>query len=92
MTFYPEYITECVPADLIIETTDGVYVGWYDRKNLQRGQDSPTPEEQPIWKIKFVEIKKDGDNTITRTLYPDGIADYCYAMANYNEYEYRYKN
>lgn len=92
MTFYPEYITENVPADLVIETPTGVYVGWYDRKNLQRGQDAPSPEEQPVWKIKYCEITQNGDNTFTRTLYPDGITDYCHVMENYNKYEYCYKN
>lgn len=88
---YPHYITEAVPADIVIETITGTFVGRFDRKRLDRSTAALPVEQQPIWSIRFIETTTDNSkNAITRTLYPDGNTDYDYKWTDRELLTYQY--
>lgn len=88
---YPDYITEAVPADIVIETIRGTYVGRFDRKQLNRKAVALPIEEQPIWQIRFIETTTDKEkNTITRTFYPSGSKDYAFSWSDREKLSYEY--
>ncbi len=38
LNHYPDYITEAIQADIISETANGTYLGWFDRTHLDRSE------------------------------------------------------
>lgn len=93
LNHYPEYITEAVPTDVVVETALGTYVGWFDRSRLDRSAKAAEIEKQPIWKIKFIETTQNasGDNTM-RTLYPEGSKEYEHRWNDRETLQYKYAN
>lgn len=82
--FLPSLFTEAEPADIIIETSDGTYIGRFDRG---RYDNSIPAEQQPIWSIRLVATPN--DYTI-KTLYPDGIKHPNFIWDQKESYNYKF--
>lgn len=84
MNFLPAIYTEAEPADIILTTDEGTYIGRFDRSKYDPAQDA---EVQAIWSIRL--IKTPDENTV-KTLYPDGMKQSVYVWNNREEYNYKY--
>ncbi len=85
---YGAIYDKAVPADIILETEQGTYLGTFDRSKVDRRQPI---EEQPIWSIRFLRVTPEaGDGTRTDNLYPEGSKEQCFVFAQYSSYTYNY--
>lgn len=84
MNYLPAIYTEAEPADIVLSTEEGTYIGKFDRTKYDPTQDA---EGQAIWSIRFIETLN--ENTV-KTLYPDGIKQSVYVWNNREEYNYKY--
>lgn len=82
--FLPSLFTESEPADIVMETTRGTYIGKFDRAKIDR---SLPAEQQPIWSIRLVETLND---TTIRTLYPSGMKQAMFVWDDKDSYNYQY--
>lgn len=82
--FIPSLYTESEPADIVVETEQGTYIGKYDRAKFNPGMPA---EEQAIWSIRFV--SKPSENTIM-TLYPDGVKRFVFVWNKKETYNYKF--
>lgn len=90
LNFFPDYITEAVKPDIIIETSAGTYMGWINRSQLDR---TIAAEGQPVWRIRFVEQTTDSeDKSQVRILYPNGDKEYNYVWNERESLTYQYAN
>lgn len=92
-SFFPDYMVEAISADVVCETFQGTYIGWFDRSKANRKDTAPAIEAQPVWKIKFIETTKDSEgNSLVRTLYPNGVKEYQHVWDERTSLTYKYAN
>lgn len=84
MYHYPALYTEANPADIIVSTENGTYIGKFDRSKYNPEEDA---EAQPIWSIRFIATP---DESTTKTLYPEGSKLHTYVWNDREEYNYKY--
>ena len=84
MTHYSDLYTEAITADIIHTTSEGTYLGKYDR---QKCNPDSEPEQQPIWTIRLMATP---DQNTVKTLYPNGSKQYAFVWNNKENYNYKY--
>ena len=82
--FLPSLYTEAEPADIVMETANGTYIGKFDRSNYDN---SKPAEQQPIWSIKLVATP---NGSTIHTLYPDGIKNPIFVWDQKESYQYKF--
>ncbi len=92
LNHYPDYITEAIQADIISETANGTYLGWFDRTHLDRSEGAAAIEAQPIWRIRFIEQTTTDGKSQVRTLYPYGNKSYEHVWNDRLSLNYQYAN
>lgn len=40
-SFFPDYMVEAISADVVCETSQGTYIGWFDRSKANRKDTAP---------------------------------------------------
>ncbi len=90
MIHYPDLYNEAVTPDIIESGEGGTYIGWFTRgREYNR---SLSPEDQPIWRIRFVSESEDGEgHAIKQLLYPDGSDDYSFVWNDHRSLTYSYR-
>ncbi|MBQ6977743.1 MAG: hypothetical protein IJQ18_03840 [Paludibacteraceae bacterium] len=89
MVRYPDLYTEAVKPDIIAETEEASYMGWFSRgSEFNR---SLPPEEQPICRIRRVTETVEDGSTVTRTQYPDGKDEYIFVWNDRESLTYKYR-
>ena len=88
MTYFPELITEAQKPDIVAESNNATYCGWFDRKNCNHTQPA---EKQPIWKIRKITTEEKDGTTYTRIVYPNGNFSAEHIWEERETYEYKYK-
>ena len=84
MRHLPSLYTEAEPADIVMETDNGTYIGKYNRAKFN--PELPA-EEQPIWSIRLVATPN--ENTFM-TLYPNGIKLPVHVWNKKDTYNYKF--
>ncbi len=92
MNYIPEYMLEGISADKTVVMASGeTYIGDYDR-NKFNPEGAPL-EEQPIWKIKKIEVTDIEDGTMYESKYPNGNANlYGYKWSEILSLSYQFSN
>lgn len=69
-------------ADIIVDSGTDVYMCWYDR--TKRDKDNADIQAQAIWRIcKIGKIEANG-TTIYSRMFPNGLRNFDFVMADYN--------
>ena len=89
MVHYPDLYTEAVKPDIIAETEEATYIGWFARGS-EFDRTLP-PEEQPICRIRRITQTVEGGSTIIRTQYPDGKDDPVFVWNDRESLTYKYR-
>ena len=82
--FIPSLYLEADPADIIVATSAGTYIGKFDRSQFNPALPA---EGQKIWSIRFIEAT---DESTTKTLYPNGVQLFAFVWDDREDYTYKY--
>ena len=88
MTYLPALFIEAEKPDIVAESASGTYLGWFDRKELDR---SASPEEQPIWRIRRITQEDMNGVSTTKILYPNGRDEYSQVWNNRESLTYNFR-
>lgn len=89
MVHYPDLYTEAIKPDIIEETEEATYIGWFSRGS-EFNRALPA-EKQAICRIRRVMQTEENGSTVIRTQYPDGKDDHIFVWNDRQSYTYSYK-